>query len=64
MENSNNNYKYWKMGIFYYNPENPLFFVRKPNNTGWTVNFGNKKLFLLVFFISAIIIAFYVTNRR
>lgn len=52
--------KNYYLGVFYYNPADPLFFVRKENNLGWTINFGHWKkiafslviLFLIFYFVS------------
>ncbi|MGK6351154.1 DUF5808 domain-containing protein [Parapedobacter sp. DT-150] len=43
--NDRNNLGYWKMGLFYYNPKDPLLVVPKLNGLGWTLNFGNKVLY-------------------
>ena len=34
--------RYWKGGLFYYNPQDPSIFVEQRFGVGWTVNFGNK----------------------
>ncbi|WP_268229484.1 DUF5808 domain-containing protein [Sphingobacterium sp. UT-1RO-CII-1] len=47
-------------GVFYYNPDDPLFFVRKQNNLGWTVNFGHWKKML--FFLIALLLLIYLYN--
>jgi uncharacterized membrane protein len=39
---------YWKLGIFYFNPENPKIFVPKRIGIGWTLNFGRWQTFLLL----------------
>jgi uncharacterized membrane protein len=33
--------RYWKGGIFYFNPEDPSIFVEKRFGIGWTINFGH-----------------------
>jgi uncharacterized membrane protein len=33
----------WKLGLFYYNPQDPAMFVEKRFGIGWTINFGNWK---------------------
>lgn len=50
--------KYWKWGLFYYNPDDSRIFPPKRNPMmGWTVNFANWKsitvfiLALIVFYI-------------
>lgn len=32
---------YWKLGAFYYNPEDPALFLAKRFGIGWTLNFGH-----------------------
>lgn len=32
--------KFWKLGIFYYNPEDPAIFIEKRFGVGWTNNFA------------------------
>ena len=34
--------KHWKLGIFYYNPDNPSESVDKRRGIGTTINFGSK----------------------
>ncbi len=31
----------WKLGVFYYNPNNPSIFVSKRSGIGTTINFGS-----------------------
>ena len=38
-----NNPKHWKLGIFYYNKDNPAEFVDKRNDMGTTPNFASKR---------------------
>ncbi len=33
--------KYWKLGLFYFNPIDPSIFIEKRMGIGWTINFGN-----------------------
>ena len=35
---------YWKLGLFYYNPQDPAMLVEKRFGIGWTINFGNWKI--------------------
>lgn len=44
---------YWKLGIFYCNPNDPTLFVEKRFGIGYTVNFGRPASYLI---ISAIIL--------
>ncbi len=34
--------KYWKLGLFYFNPQDPSIFIEKRMGIGWTINFGNS----------------------
>jgi uncharacterized membrane protein len=38
-----NDDRYWKWGLFYYNPDDPAMFVEKRFGIGWTNNFANWK---------------------
>lgn len=33
--------KYWKQGLFYFNPQDPSIFIEKRMGIGWTINLGN-----------------------
>lgn len=55
--------KYWKMGVFYYNPEDPSLFVEKRFGVGWTSNFARPLTYvflgaLLLFIIISLVIPF------
>ena len=50
--------KYWKLGHFYYNPNDPSFFIEKRIGIGWTLNFG-RPLAVVVFFGFIIFIILY-----
>lgn len=53
MRKNPNNYKW---GIFYFNSKDPRFFVPKRNIVmGWTLNFANTYLYLIVFLIIVVI---------
>lgn len=43
--------KYWKGGIIYYNKDDPRIFVPKRNGFGYTLNFGNRWSYLILFII-------------
>jgi uncharacterized membrane protein len=46
--------KYWKLGIFYFNKEDPALFVEKRFGIGWTANFAKPLswvLFLGIFIV-------------
>lgn len=45
--------KYWKLGVFYFNPGDPALFLEKRFGVGWTINFGRP----LAWFIFILIIA-------
>ncbi len=40
--------RYWKLGTFYYNPEDPAVFVEKRFGIGWTCNFARPTSYLLL----------------
>ena len=33
--------RYWKLGVFYVNPQDPSFLVERRFGVGWTINLGN-----------------------
>jgi len=48
--------RFWKWGMFYYNPDDPALFVEKRFGIGWTSNFANPKAnILLVVLILAVV---------
>jgi uncharacterized membrane protein len=54
MQDDNNESKYWKWGIFYFNPENKRILVPKREPTfGVTLNFGNP---YSIIFISLLLV--------
>ena len=46
----------WKWGIFYYNRDDPSFFVEKRMGLGWTMNFANRRSWLLLAAILALVL--------
>ncbi|MEM5947131.1 DUF5808 domain-containing protein [Spirochaetia bacterium 38H-sp] len=40
--------KYWKAGVFYYNPDDPSVFVEKRFGVGFTLNWGSKLAWLIL----------------
>lgn len=48
--------KYWKAGIFYFNPKDPSLFVEKRFGIGWTLNLGNPLGWLIFIGILAIVL--------
>lgn len=54
-ENWHNNPNNWKLGIHYYNTEDPRAMVAKRIKwMGWAINFANPKSVLLFVVISAL----------
>ena len=49
--------KYWVLGCFYYNPNDPSAFVQKRFGIGWTVNLGSAKGKLMVACIVLMLVA-------
>lgn len=51
-------HRYWKWGMFYHNPTDPVLFVEKRDGAGWTVNTGHwkGKLLLMVLFLPVLAI--------
>ncbi|KUO66004.1 MAG: hypothetical protein APF84_00205 [Gracilibacter sp. BRH_c7a] len=49
--------KYWKLGQFYFNPNDPTIFIEKRFGIGWTINFASVKGWLILAGIIAIVIA-------
>lgn len=49
--NKNNDSKHWKLGIFYYNPDDPSESVERRNGMGSTINFASKTGRLIFAFI-------------
>lgn len=41
--------RYWKLGAFYYNPEDPSIFVEKRFGIGWTLNFARAVSWFILF---------------
>jgi len=39
---------YWKLGVFYFNPDDPSFSVPKRFGSGWTINCANPKAWLVI----------------
>ena len=50
--------KYWKLGIFYVNPDDPSLFVPDRFGVGWTNNFGRPASWVIVVGFVVITIAF------
>ncbi len=48
--------KYWKLGIFYYNPEDPALFVEKRFGVGWTSNFARPMTWVIFLILIVLIV--------
>jgi uncharacterized membrane protein len=48
--------KYWKFGMFYYNPDDPAVFVEKRFGVGWTNNFARPMSWVMIAGLVVIII--------
>lgn len=40
--------QYWKLGVFYYNPDDPALFVEKRFGVGWTSNFARPMSWVML----------------
>lgn len=43
--------QYWKWGLFYFNRENPDFFVEKKYGVGWTTNFAHPGIWIFLILV-------------
>ena len=43
--------RYWKLGIFYFNPEDPTLFLEKRFGVGWTINFARPLAWMIMIVI-------------
>lgn len=43
--------KYYKLGLFYYNPDDPNLFVERKIGLGTDLNWAHKKSYLLMIFV-------------
>jgi len=43
-----NNSSFWKLGIFYYNPEDKRTFIPKRASIGWTLNFARPAAYIIL----------------
>jgi uncharacterized membrane protein len=48
---------HWKLGIFYFNPNDPAIFLEKRFGVGWTINFARPLAWLTFLLIILLIIA-------
>jgi len=49
--------RYWKLGVFYFNPEDPAIWIEKRFGSGWTMNFARPQGWLIFIVIILIPIA-------
>jgi len=49
--------RYWKLGVFYFNPEDPALFLEKRFGVGWTINWARPAAWALGFGPVALIVA-------
>lgn len=54
--------KYWKLGLFYYNPDDPAIFVEKRFGVGWTNNWARPLSWAITLGLLASIIIFTVVT--
>ncbi|MDK2799390.1 MAG: hypothetical protein PWP27_1460 [Clostridiales bacterium] len=52
--------KYWKLGIFYYNPDDPALFVEKRFGVGWTNNFARPMSWAMIIGFIIILVLLFV----
>ncbi|SDF04685.1 hypothetical protein SAMN05216464_11252 [Mucilaginibacter pineti] len=59
-----NNYKYWKWGMFYKNPNDPSVWVPKRTGMGWTLNFAHALayVYLALIIIAPLVFTLYKTG--
>lgn len=50
--------RYWKLGIFYVNPDDPSLFLPQRFGVGWTCNFGRKATWLIIAGFALVTLAF------
>ena len=59
--------KYWKLGLIYYNPDDPSIFVEKRFGVGMTINFGRPRAWMVligfIIFLAAFSIAITIFTR-
>ncbi len=55
--------RYWKLGVFYVNPQDPSLFVPKRFGVGWTSNFGRPATWLIIVGMVLAIVAFLLVIR-
>jgi len=54
---------HWKLGVFYFNPENKSVFVPKRFGWGWTFNFAHPVSWIMMLIIAGFIVWSIMTGR-
>lgn len=49
--------QYWKLGLFYFNKEDPSLFVEKRFGVGWSINFSRPLAYVIIFLPLVLILA-------
>ena len=60
---SSDNDRYWKLGIFYVNPNDPSVIVPKRFGMGWTTNFGRPTTWVLLAALGGLVAGFVVLSE-
>jgi uncharacterized membrane protein len=47
----------WKLGLFYYNPDDPAVFIEKRLGIGYTINFGNRWTWVVLLVLAPLLVA-------
>ena len=56
--------RHWKLGMIYYNPDDPSFFIEKRYGVGWTINFGHTiAVAMFIGILAAIIIIHFILKN-
>ncbi|MDR2715844.1 MAG: DUF5808 domain-containing protein, partial [Coriobacteriaceae bacterium] len=50
--------RYWKLGVFYYNPDDPSLFLLERFGIGWTVNFARPAVWAIIGAFLVVTVAF------
>ena len=50
--------RYWKLGIFYYNPDDASLFLPERFGIGWTLNWGRRAAWALLIGDIAVVVLF------
>ena len=53
---------YWKLGMWYYNPDDPSIFIEKRVGIGWTVNWGRPMAWVVIAGIIILIAGFSIIS--